>query len=297
MFKIIIAGGTGFLGKALEKYFTAKGNEVFILTRNPKTDNHLKWNAKSKGTWANHLNKADVLINLTGKSVDCRYTEANKKAILNSRISSTQVLNDVVSTLEHPPKIWINAGSATIYNHSYTHLNKESNGIFGNDFSMNVCKKWEAAFFEQPIPCVRKIVARTSIVMGTEGGAFPKMKQITQFGLGGKQGNGKQQVSWIHIEDFCRAIHYLIQKCDLEGVVNVTAPQPEKNENFMRLLRKKCKMPFGIPQPKWLLEIGAFFLRTETELLLKSRYVYPEKLISHGFEFLYTRFEKALDSL
>lgn len=297
MSKIIIAGGTGFLGKALEKHFVDKGNAVFVLSRNPKAGNHLKWNSKTIGTWANHINKADVLINLTGKSVDCRYTKANKSAILNSRIDSTQVLNEVIAELEHPPKVWINAGSATIYDHSYHHLNTESNGIIGNDFSMNVCKEWEAVFFEKDMPNVRKIVARTSIVLGNDGGAFPKLKQITKLGLGGKQGNGKQRFSWIHIDDFCRAIDYLIEQSNIEGVVNVTAPQPENNTALMQLLRKKCKIPFGLPQPKWSLEIGALLLRTQTELLLKSRYVYPEKLVNNGFKFDYPRLELALEDL
>jgi len=195
MNKIIIAGGTGFLGKALEKYFTEQGDEVFILTRKPKVNNHLKWDAKTKGTWVNHLNNATALINLIGKSVDCRYTATNKALILNSRIYSTNVLNKVLAELEHPPGVWINAGSATIYDHTYSHLNTEAKGVIGNDFSMDVCKQWEAAFFEHSIPDVRKIVVRTSIVLGNGGGAFPKMKQITQIGLGGKQGNGKQRVS------------------------------------------------------------------------------------------------------
>ena len=297
MRKIIIAGGSGFLGKALEKRFAEKGDDLYILTRNPKANNHHKWDAKTKGTWANHLNKADILINLTGKSVDCRYTEANKAAILNSRIESTQVLNKVVAELEHPPKVWVNAGSATIYDHSYNHLNTEANGIIGNDFSMNVCKQWEAAFFEKDIPKVRKIVARTSIVLGNNAGAFLKLKQITKLGLGGKQGNGKQRFSWIHIDDFCRAIEYLIEQSNIEREVNVTAPQPENNTILMQLLREKYKMPFGLPQPKWLLEIGAFLIRTETELLLKSRYVYPEKLVNNGFEFEYPTLELALENL
>ncbi len=297
MRKIIIAGGSGFLGKALEKYFVTKDEEVFILTRSPKANNHLQWDAKTKGSWTSHLNKADVLINLTGKSVDCRYTEANKAAILNSRIESTQVLNDAVAELAHPPKVWINAGSATIYDDSLSHLNTEENGIIGNDFSMNVCKHWEATFFENDIEGIRKIVARTSIVLGNKGGAFPRLKQITKLGLGGKQGNGQQRFSWIHIDDFCGAIEYLIEQHHIKGVVNVTAPHPEKNETLMQLLRKKYKMPFGLAQPKWLLEIGAFFLRTETELLLKSRNVYPEKLIKHGFSFQYSKLAMALENL
>jgi len=297
MRKIIIAGGTGFLGKALEQYFLDMGNAVFILTRQPKAPNHIKWDAANKGAWVDTIERADVLINLTGKSVDCRYTAKNKREILDSRINSTQILNEAVQQLEKPPSVWINAGSATIYDHAEEHLNTETNGIIGDDFSMNVCKQWEAEFFKVDIPEVRKIVIRTSIVLGTDGGAYPKIKQITQLGLGGKQGKGTQKVSWIHTQDFCRAIQFLIENNNLSGEVNVTAPQPESNKSLMQLIRKKVNRSFGLPQPAWLLSMGAWLLRTETELLLKSRNVYPEKLLNSGFTFGFPRLSLAVDDL
>lgn len=297
MRKIIIAGGTGFLGKALEQYFLNRGDAVYILTRQPKAPNHIKWDAITKGVWANTLEGANLLINLTGKSVDCRYTDKNKREILHSRIESTKVLNEVIQQLEKPPSVWINAGSATIYDHAEEHLNTETNGIIGNDFSMNVCKQWEAEFFKTSIPQVRKIVIRTSIVLGKDGGAYPKIKQITQFGLGGKQGKGTQKVSWIHIADFCRAVQFLIENDNVSGKVNVTAPQPESNKSLMKLFRKKVNVPFGLSQPAFLLAIGAWLLRTETELLLKSRNVYPEKLLDNGFTFRFPKLSLAVDNL
>lgn len=295
--KIIIAAGTGFLGKNLEKYFTGKGNEVYILTRNPKRKNEIHWDAKTLGEWKNWVENSDVLINLTGKSVDCRYTEKNKQEIYSSRLDSTKVLQQAVDQCLNKPKIWLNASSATIYTHSETHLNTEENGIIGDDFSMNICKSWEKEFFTIKNEDVRKVAVRTSIVLGNNGGAFPKLKLIIKLGLGGKQGRGTQNVSWIHIDDFCKAIEHIIDNENIAGVINITAPNPLSNEEFMRKLRKEMKISFGINAPVWQLEIASIFLKTETELLLKSRNVYPEKLIKTGFEFSYPNIEAAFKNL
>ncbi|WP_117613472.1 TIGR01777 family oxidoreductase [Chryseobacterium sp. Leaf180] len=295
--KIIIAAGTGFLGKNLEKYFTDQGNEVYILTRNPKRKNEIRWDAKTLGDWKNSLENADVLINLTGKSVDCRYTEKNKKEIYASRIDSTKVLQQAVDQCVNKPKVWLNSSSATIYTHSETQLNTEENGIIGDDFSMNICKSWEKEFFTFNSENMRKVALRTSIVLGNNGGAFPKLRLITKLGLGGKQGRGNQNVSWIHIDDFCKAIEHIIDHENMSGVINVTAPNPLPNEEFMRNLRKEMKIPFGLNAPVWQLEIASIFLGTETELLLKSRNVYPEKLLQNGFTFKYPTVEMAFHEL
>jgi len=295
--KIIIAAGTGFLGKNLEKYFADKGNEVYILTRNPKRKNEIHWDAKTVGEWKNLLENSDVLINLTGKSVDCRYTEKNKKEILASRINSTKVLQEAIDSCFNKPKVWLNSSSATIYTHSETHLNTEDNGIIGDDFSMNICKSWEKEFFKSKTENVRKVALRTSIVLGNNGGAFPKLKMLTKSGLGGKQGRGNQNVSWIHIDDFCKAIQHIIDNENMSGVINVTAPNPLSNEEFMMKLRKEMKVPFGLNAPVWQLEIASIFMGTETELLLKSRNVYPQKLIKSGFEFTYSNIESAFNDL
>jgi len=224
--KIIIAAGTGFLGTNLEKYFIEKGNQVTILTRNPKRNNEIIWDAKSLGDWKISLENADVLINLAGKSVDCLYTEKNKNEIYSSRIESTKVLQKAINQCVNKPKIWLNASSATIYTHSETHLNTEENGIIGDDFSMNICKSWEQEFFKEKTKNVRKIALRTSIVLGKNGGAFPKLKMLTNLGLGGKQGRGNQKISWIHINDFCNAIDFIIKQENITGEINITAPNP-----------------------------------------------------------------------
>lgn len=295
--KIIIAAGTGFLGKNLEKYFTEKGNQVYILTRNPKRKNEIGWDAKTLGEWKNLFEDSDVLINLAGKSVDCRYTEKNKREIYDSRINSTKVLQQAVDNCINKPKIWLNASSATIYVHSEKHLNTEENGIIGDDFSINICKSWEEEFFKTKNPDTRKVALRTSIVLGNNGGAFTKLKMITKLGLGGKQGRGNQNVSWIHIDDFCRAVEWVIENEDISGKINVTAPNPLNNEEFMRKLRKEMKILFGLNAAVWQLEIASVFLKTETELLLKSRNVYPEKLMNKGFKFSYSDIETAFKNL
>ena len=297
MRRIVISGGTGFLGKALESYFQQQGDEVLILTRKPKGATQLFWDGKSLGQWQQQLNGADILINLAGKSVDCRYSEANKKLILDSRVQSTLALHRAIGAAKNPPSLWLNASSATTYVHSETTLMTESNGLIGDDFSMNVCKQWEQAFFGPSLPQTRRAALRTSIVLGQEGGAFPKLKQITRLGLGGFQGNGQQKVSWLHIQDFCRAVDFIINQEDLKGPINLTAPNPTDNQTLMKHLRQSVGIPFGLNQPKALLELGAWLMRTETELLLKSRNVYPERLLKAGFEFEFSEVKQAIADL
>ncbi len=295
--KIVIAGGSGFLGRALQQYFTTESHEVIVVNRTPRASNELAWDGKNQGDWSKVIDGADVLINLAGKSVDCRYTEANKNAIRSSRIDSTRALQEAVNRASHKPALWINASSATIYIHADTRKMDEYTGTIGDDFSMNVCKDWEAEFFKERHSEVRKVAIRTSIVLGNEGGAYPKLKTLTKAYLGGSQGNGRQMMSWIHIHDFCRAIRHIIADREIDGPVNVTAPKPLTNKAFMALLRKKYCRSFGLSQNRLLLELGAIFLRTEAELLLKSRNVFPEKLLLQGFRFDYPTVEQALQQL
>lgn len=295
--KIIIAGGTGFLGQALKKHFEQKGHTVLILTRKARQADEVYWDAQHPGPWQQCLEQADVLINMCGRSVDCRYTEANRDAIYRSRIDSTLLLQQAIEGCTHPPKVWLNASSATIYVHAETQEMSESSGIIGDDFSMNICKSWEAAFFREGIQPIRKIALRSSIVLGREGGALPRFRQISRLGLGGVQGNGRQMMSWIHIEDFCRAVDFMIQTEAIEGAVNITAPEPVSNMRFMSLMRKKLHRPFGLPAPVLLLEMAALILGTETELMLKSRNVVPERLMEYGFFFKYPKITQALEQL
>lgn len=294
---ILIAGGTGFLGEALMNHFKTLNHHVEILTRNATRAHHIKWNGTSIDTWTEAIERCDVLINLCGKSVDCRYTASNKKAIMESRITTTELLSLAVANAKNPPSIFINASSATIYIHAENQPMTEATGIIGDDFSMNVCKRWEDCFFKTEFPNTRQVAIRTSIVLAAKDGAFPKLKWATLLGMGGHYGDGNQMVSWIHIDDFCAAVSFIIANKHIEGPINVTAPTPISNRVFMKHLRVSRKIPFGINPSKLLLEFGCFMARTETELLLKSRWVIPERLLKNGFTFKYPEIESALDKL
>jgi len=294
---IIIAGGSGFLGQVLNQYLSKKGYTVKVLTRYPKNKNDLYWNAKDIGDWTTHLENSEALINLTGKSVDCRYTDKNKKEIYNSRMDSTNILGLAINLCENPPKAWMNSSTATIYRHSLDKEMTEENGELGDDFSMNIAKSWESTFYNITNPKTRKIALRCSIVMGKNGGALIPLKQLTKIGLGGKQASGNQKVSWIHEIDFARAIEFLLENKELKGNFNLSVPKPITNNKLMKNLRKIIGIPFGINHPKWLLKIGAFIIGTETELVLKSRNVVPQRLQNNNFQFLYKDIDLALHDL
>jgi len=209
--KIIIAAGTGFLGQVLENHLTKNGYTVTILTRSSKKTNHVFWNAKELGDWKNEFEDAYAIINLTGKSVDCRYNQKNKNLIYSSRIDSTNIIGEAIQQCNCPPKIWINSSTATIYQYSLKKEMTEVDGDIGDDFSMNIAKSWEKAFYSHNVPNTRQIAIRTSIVLGINGGALIPLKNITKLGLGGKQGNGSQKVSFIHEHDFARAVAFLLE--------------------------------------------------------------------------------------
>ena len=300
MKKLIIAAGTGFLGQVLVTHFKDKFDEIVILTRGKSkicdSIKYVNWDAKTLSGWQNELENASVLINLAGKSVDCRYTEANKKEIYDSRIDSTKILNKAILNCKNPPKHWLNSSTSTIYRFSLDKQMDEIDGEIGDDFSMNIAKSWEKAFFETETPKTLKTALRTSIVLGKNGGAFVPIKMLAKFGLGGKQGKGNQFISWIHEKDFARAIEFVIEK-ELTEVVNIVSPNPVRNYDFMKTLREIIGVPFGIPTNKLLLEIGSFFIRTETELVLKSRNVIPKRLQENGFIFEYETLEKVFKNL
>ncbi len=300
MKKMVIAAGTGFLGTVLIDFFKESYQEIIVLTRGKSQHKNkiqfVHWNAKSLTGWESVLENADVLINLAGKSVDCRYTADNKAAILSSRIDSTRVLNEAVLKCKNPPKHFINSSTATIYRHSEDRQMDEYSGEIGNDFSMNVAKSWEKAFYDVETDKTLKTAVRTSIVLGKKGGAFIPLKKLTQFGFGGKVGNGNQFVSWIHELDFAKAIAFIIDK-KLTGNINVVSSKPERNIDFMRKLRQAVRIPFGIPISKTMLKIGAKIIQTEPELVLKSRNVIPKQLTENGFTFEYHDIQKAFKNL
>jgi uncharacterized protein (TIGR01777 family) len=290
--KIVIAGGTGFVGQYLNKKFTAAGYEVIIISRQ---QSHVHWN--NIPLIIETLESAEMLINLAGKSVDCRYNEKNKIKIYNSRIDTTIILGEAILTCKNPPTLWINSSTATIYRHAEDRPMTESAGEIGFGFSVDVATSWEKSFFNFNLPFTRQVALRMAIVLGKDGGVIKPLKNLVRFGLGGKQGNGKQMFSWIHIEDLFSIINFIQQHNELTGVLNTAAPNPVSNKTLMQLLRKNMGMAFGLSAPVWLLKIGAVIIQTETELILKSRWVIPERLSETGFQFQYPYMDEALKNI
>ena len=299
--KIVVAGGTGFLGQAIVDKFNKGATQLIVLTRGrdrqEKNVMYLHWDGKTMGKWSDALNDADVLINLTGKSINCRYNRKNKREIISSRVNATRVLGEAINKTIKPPKLWLNASAASIYPDSeYTSMD-EFTVEEGTDFSADVCRQWEKSFNDAETPGTRKAVVRITMVLGRSGGVLPVMKKLVNTWLGGKMGSGKQFISWIHEEDFLNALIWLIEHDDASGPYNFASPEPITNAYFMTLMRKQLHKGIGLPATKWMLEIGAFFLQTETELILKSRKVTPAKLLKGGFIFNHPTIASAFESL
>lgn len=298
--KVVIAGGNSYLGKTLANHYSAMANGVVLLARRPAPANGnirtVLWDGKSIGPWADEVDGADLLINMAGRSVNCRYSEKNKKEIFDSRTQTTEVLGDVVRWCEKPPKVWLNAASATIYRHAEDRFMDEYTGELGQGFSVEVCKRWEKTFFAQKTPHTRKVALRTAIVFGKDDGVYLRLKNLAKMGLGGKQGNGRQMVSWIHEADFARATEWIYGHREIDGVINLSAPNPLPNKAAMKKIRRALGVSVGLPAPEWLLEMGAVVIGTETELILKSRWVIPARLIESGFVFRYPTLDVALSS-
>lgn len=309
MSRIIIAGGSGFLGRALIEWLSREGLEVINLSRRAgRTKSQLVetriWDGKSLGRWQEVLNGAEALINLAGRSVDCRYHQRNRQAIMDSRINSTRVLGQAIGQCAEPPPIWLNSSTATIYKHTYGKAHDEAIGIIGatpeakDAFSIEVATKWENEFENAETPATRKVALRTAIVLHPyPGGPFAILRRLALLGLGGRMGHGRQWVSWMHHNDYCRAVGWLLANPEAKGVYNLCSPNAVTNADLMHLFRKAVYRRFGLPATRTMLEIGAFFLHTETELILKSRRVYPGRLLKEGFSFNFPEIEGALKEL
>ena len=295
--KIVIPGGSGHLGTLLAQSLHTAGHDVIVLSRrNARTSwRTIEWDGETLGKWAEEFEAADAVINLAGQSVNCRYTPENRKLIIDSRVKSTKVIGDAIARAWQPPRVWLQASTATIYAHTYGTPHDETNGIIGGAepnapdtwrFSIEVATSWERALRESATPNTRRVATRTAIVMhATPGSPFDLLRRLARFGLGGQAGDGRQYMSWIHERDFIKAVMWLIEHDEFEGPVNVAAPNPLTNAEFMRVLRATCGMPFGLPATEWMLEVGAFLMSSETELILKSRRVVPAKLLALGFKF------------
>lgn len=307
--KIVLAGGSGQIGHLLARHFQGLQNEVVILARRafPAPHRIALWDTKSFGAWTREIDGADVLINLTGRSVNCRYTPENRREIMDSRVDSTRVLARAIFSAKAPPRLWLQSSTATIYAHRYDAPNDETTGILGGDepnvpdtwrFSIGVARAWEAAAQEIPLASTRIVLTRSAMVMSADGGGvFDTLLRLVRYGLGGNGGDGRQFVSWIHGDDFTRAISFLIENENLHGAVNLTSPNPLPYSDFMRALRCAWGARFGLPATKTMLEIGTFLMGTETELVLKSRRVVPQLLLENGFEFSFPAWPQAAENL
>jgi len=307
--KIVIPGGSGQVGTILARAFHGEGHEVIVLSRTPRPApwSTVAWDGVTIGDWAEELEEADAVINLAGRSVNCRYHARHRREILDSRVKSTRAVGAAISRALRPPKVWLQASTATIYAHRYDAANDEATGILGGEepdapdtwrFSIEVAKAWEREFDQALTPATRKVAMRSAMTMSPDdGGVFATLLRLVRCGLGGAVGDGRQFVSWIHEEDFIRAVHWLIEHDDFRGVVNVTAPNPLPYADFMRAIREAWGMPFGLPAAEWMVEIGTRLLRTESELVLKSRRVVPARLLAAGFPFQFPKWPEAARNL
>jgi uncharacterized protein (TIGR01777 family) len=307
--KIVIPGGSGQVGTILARAFHGDGHDVIVLSRRPdiRPWRVVPWDGATLGKWQSEIDGCDVVVNLTGRSVNCRYTAANREEILQSRVLSTRLVGQAVARAARPPRVWLQASTATIYAHRYDSPNDEHSGILGGSesnaprswrFSIDVARAWERTFEEAVTERTRKIALRSAMTLSPDsGGVFDTLLGLARHGLGGSAGHGRQFMSWIHYADFTAAVRWLIDRDNIEGVVNVAAPNPLPNAEFMGVLREACGVSFGLPTSKWMLEIGAVFMRTETELILKSRRVVPARLLEHGFTFKYPEWPSAAQDL
>jgi uncharacterized protein (TIGR01777 family) len=303
--KIVIPGGSGHLGTALTRSLRGAGHSVTILSRNVESPG-LLWDGRTLGAWAMAVDGADAVINLAGRSVDCRYGQRQRQEIMSSRVDSTRVIGEAIAKAAHPPSLWLQASTATIYAHRYDRPNDEHGGIIGGTeqntpeewaFSVEVARAWEQALDDAPTPHTRKVKMRTAIVMSpARGGAFQAMLRHVRLGFG-RFGDGRQFMSWIHERDFTHAVEWLIAHDLVDGAVNLAAPEPLPNADFTRILAEEWGAARLIPTLEWMIEVGAWLLRTEPELVLKSRRVVPKRLLEQGFTFEFPRWDEAARDL
>jgi uncharacterized protein (TIGR01777 family) len=306
--KIVLPGGNGQVGRALVRALSRDGHECVVLTRRPAAGGlgrSVAWDGRTPGPWRTEIDGADVVINLAGRTVDCRYSEQHLREMMDSRVDSTRVVGEAIAAAARPPRVWLQAGTATVYAHRYDAANDEATGIIGDPpgtpalwaRSVAIGLAWEKAQADAPTPHTRKVALRTSLVMGpAKGGVFRVLANLARAGVG-RLGDGRQYVSWIHEEDFIAALRFLIARKDIAGGVNLAAPHPVPNRDLMAALHAAVRMPLALPVPAWALEVGAFFMRTETELILKSRRVVPGRLLAAGFVFRHPAWPEAAEDL
>jgi uncharacterized protein (TIGR01777 family) len=306
--KILLPGGSGQVGQVIAGHFHSQGNEVVVLSRDPQPApwRTAHWDGHSLGAWQQELDGADVVIGLAGKNVNTRYSAENRRQIMDSRVEPTRTLGQAIAASRRPPRLWLQASTATIYAHSFGPPHDEDGQLGGGepgapakwDFSVEVGKAWEQSTLAADTPQTRRVLLRSALIMNpAPGGIFDTLMTLVRFGLSGPPAGGRQYVSWVHDHDFVRILDFLIEREDIEGVVNVSSPNPLPYRDFTAALRRAYGMPIGLPATRWMLEIAAFLLRTETELILKSRRSIPGRLLGAGFSFDYPEWEAAAQDL
>lgn len=300
-------GGSGHVGQSLRRHLQPLGWTFTVLSRHPNGPDEVLWDGRSLGPWVQAIEGAGVLINLAGRTVNCRYTKENLRQMMESRIDSTRALSEAVAGAVNPPRVWLQSSTATIYAHRLDGANDEISGILGGDeagapykwnASIAIAKAWEEELERAPTPRTRKLAMRSAMTMSVDqGSVFDVFARLALRGLGGRMGSGRQYVSWVHEDDFARAVQFLAERDDLSGPLNICSPNPLPNEAFMRVLREAVGSKFGPPVPAWALEVGALLRGTETELILKSRRVVPGRLLEAGFEFRFPEWSEAAAEL
>jgi len=302
--KLVIPGGTGQVGRVLVGAFRAQGHRVVVLSRKQTGDpGVVQWDGRTTGPWTGEIDGADAVINLAGRSVNCRYTDRNLQGMMDSRVESTRVVGSAIQNARRPPRTWLQMSTATIYAHRFDAANDELTGRIGGDepdaprywrYSIDIARAWERELCEVDTPATRKVALRSAMLMSPgRGGTFDILLRLTRLGLGGPIAGGRQFVSWIHDRDFVRAVQFLLEREDFEGPVNLASPSPLPQREFMASLRAAWGTRVGLPATRWMFEIAAFFHRTETELILKSRRVVSRRLLEAGFEFEFPQWPAA----
>lgn len=305
--KIVLSGGTGQVGTVLKRALSAAGHDVVVLSRRPRGQDEVRWDGATLGSWAGEIDGSDVVVNLAGRSVNCRYTPANLREMMDSRVHSARVVGEAIAAAPRPPRVWLQMSTATVYAHRYDAPNDEATGVIGGtepdapgywSYSVDIAKAWEREQETADTPHTRKVALRAAMVMSPDrGGVFDVLSRLARLGLGGPVAGGAQYVSWIHDQDFVRAVEFLVARDDITGPVNLAAPGPLPHRDFMRALRAAWGVPIGLPATRWMAEAGAFVLRSDTELLLKSRRVVPGRLLDAGFTFDRPDWPAAADDL
>ncbi|MEV3859786.1 TIGR01777 family oxidoreductase [Streptomyces sp. NPDC050095] len=305
--KVVLAGGTGQVGGVLRRALSTAGHEVVVLSRRPTRAGEVFWDGRTPGAWIKEIDGSDVVVNLAGRSVSCRYTPANLQAMMDSRVESARAVGEAVAAADQPPGLWLQMSTATIYAHTFDAAHDEASGVLGGtepgvprywEYSVRIARQWERAQEDADTPHTRKVALRAAMVMSPDrGGVFDVLSWLTRLGLGGPVAGGRQYLSWIHDQDFVRAVEFLIERDDLAGPVNLAAPGPLPQRDFQRILRRAHRIPVGLPATRAMAELGAFALRSDTELLFKSRRVVPGRLLDAGFAFRYEDWESAARDL